>query len=110
ESVKRILSMEWFTDAERKKYGRDPIVTFDGVCYHLSSRWRAAWTGSADFRTYAMDVLETGLHLSEHRFDYADSLIIGERYTRKDVCRLLNWQRNEQSTMYGYKVDRESNT
>ena len=109
-SVKRILTLEWFTDAERTKYGSEPLVTFDGACYHLSPRWQAAWTAFESFRAYALDVIETGLYLSENRFGFVDSLQVGERYTRKDVCRLLNWQRNEQATMYGYKVDRESHT
>jgi hypothetical protein len=32
------------------------------------------------------------------------------RYSRKDVCRLLNWENNQQSTMYGYKIDRATQT
>jgi hypothetical protein len=35
---------------------------------------------------------------------------VGQRYSRKDACRLLNWKSNEQSTIYGYKVDFVSNT
>lgn len=108
-SVRRIFSLEWFTKAERRKYGDAPLITFDGRCFHLSERWRAAWD-SAVFRRFATDALITGLYLAEQRHQFADQLIIGNRYTRKDVCRILNWQRNEQSTMYGYKVDRDSGT
>jgi hypothetical protein len=110
QSVERILDLEWFTDSERKKYGTEPLVAFDGTCYHLSPRWRSAWRGSATFHKYVLDVIATGLHLAELRYNFADNLIIGERYTRKDVCRLLNWRKNEQATMYGYKVDAHSNT
>jgi len=110
ESVRRILALEWFTDAERRKYGNDPIVEFDGICFHLGKRWQAAWTDQQVFAPYALDAINTGLYLSRHRYNHADTLIVGERYTRKDVCRLLNWQRNEQATMYGYKVDRDTNT
>lgn len=109
-SVERILTFEWFTDLERKKYGTQPLVTFDGNCYHLAVRWCAAWESGDDFRRFAVDVVETGLKLSQTRYHLADDLIVGERYTRKDVCRMLNWSKNEQSTMYGYKVDRESGT
>ncbi len=109
-SVERVLSLEWFTDSERKKYGGRPLVAFDGTCFHLGARWRTAWDCPDDFRSFASDVIRTGLEISSARFGGADSLVVGERYTRKDVCRLLNWQKNEQSTVYGYKVDRDSNT
>ncbi len=110
KSVERILNLEWFTESERKRYNNAPLVTFDGACFHLSAHWRDAWLSSPTFRRYAMDAIETGLYIAEHRWEFVDQLIVGARYTRKDVCRLLNWQRNEQSTMYGYKVDRESGT
>lgn len=110
KSVERVLSLEWFTESERKKYGSQPLVTFDGKCYHLAERWRSAWESASSFGPFAQDVVDAGLLVSSSRYDSASSLIVGERYTRKDVCRLLNWSQNEYSTIYGYKVDRESGT
>lgn len=109
-SIGRVLSFEWFTDSERKKYGPQGLVAFDGRCYHLSARWREAQESNSAFSAFALDVVEAGLRLSQARYDGSGGLIVGERYTRKDVCRLLNWRNNEYSTMYGYKVDRESGT
>lgn len=37
----------------------------------------------------------------EHDENY---LVLYQKYSRKDVCRLLNWQKDESSTMYGYKI------
>ena len=31
-------------------------------------------------------------------------MTIGEKYSRKDAVRLLNWDKDESSTVYGYKV------
>lgn len=31
-------------------------------------------------------------------------LTLYEKYTRKDVCKLLNWKNDESSTIYGYKT------
>lgn len=109
-SVERVLSLEWFTDSERKKYGPGPLVSFDGRCFHLSARWHAASDTDGVFGEFARDVVEAGLVLSQTRYASAGELVVGERYTRKDVCRLLSWTRNEYSTIYGYKVDRESGT
>jgi hypothetical protein len=33
-----------------------------------------------------------------------DNLVLYQKYSRKDVCRLLNWERDDSSTMYGYKI------
>ncbi|KYC65510.1 hypothetical protein B4100_1981 [Heyndrickxia coagulans] len=36
-------------------------------------------------------------------YECGRALKLYEKYTRKDVCRLLNWSNDEHSTMYGYK-------
>ncbi len=33
-----------------------------------------------------------------------NGMVLYEKYTRKDVCRLLNWEKDESSTMYGYRI------
>ena len=33
-----------------------------------------------------------------------DNLVLYEKYSRKDVCRLLNWERDDSSTVYGYRI------
>lgn len=110
ESVERVLNLQWFTASERKKYGSQPIVRFDGTCYHLAPRWCAAWAASPTFREFALDVIAAGLQLSRDRYGFASGLVRGERYSRKDMCRLLNWQQNEEGTVFGYKVDKGSST
>src|SRR5690625_5289608 len=69
ESVRRILALEWFTDAERAKYGSDPIVEFDGSCYRLGKRWQAAWEDQQVFAPYAQDALNTGLSAGPLKLD-----------------------------------------
>lgn len=62
------------------------------------------------FNDHVRDVLETGLYFARHRYKWSSELQVGQRYSRKDVCRLLNWKSNQQSTIYGYKVDFLSNS
>lgn len=31
-------------------------------------------------------------------------LALYQKYSRKDVCRILNWEKDESSTIYGYKI------
>ena len=36
---------------------------------------------------------------------YKDGLILYNKYSRKDVCRLLNWEKDISSTVYGYRTN-----
>lgn len=33
-----------------------------------------------------------------------DNLVLYEKYSRKDVCRILNWEHDESATIYGYRI------
>ena len=35
---------------------------------------------------------------------YRNGFILYQKYSRKDVCRILNWNKNEESTIYGYRI------
>lgn len=57
------------------------------------------------FRTALLDVIEFGLKRNRDKFtDPEDGLVLYEKYSRKDVCRLLDWERDDSSTMYGYQI------
>lgn len=108
-SVLRVLSLEFFTQAERAKYGNRAIVESNGVSYRLSAHVRSLTQGD-DFNRFYRDVIQAGIFLGRHRYDWTKKLTIGQRYSRKDFCRLMNWSSNHYSTIYGYKVDYETST
>lgn len=110
ESVRRVLSLEFFTAGERERYGAVPVIDWSEDRISLASLWLEMLQESDLFHDHVDDVIETGLFLARHRYGWTGSLQIGNRYSRKDACRLLNWSDNEYSTIYGYKVDRESNS
>ena len=33
-----------------------------------------------------------------------DNLVLYEKYSRKDICRILNWEKDDSSTIYGYRI------
>lgn len=110
ESVARFLNLEFFTDAGRERYGNRPIASFAGQRFEISQEFKAEYEGNIYFAQHIDDVLEAGLYLNQHHYSPAGKLLAGERYSRKDVCRLLNWQANHESTMYGYKADQSTST
>lgn len=60
-----------------------------------------------DFKLFLKDVIKYSLLKYEEEYsDYYDNtnLVLYEKYSRRDVCRLLNWSNDESSTMYGYKI------
>ena len=109
ESALRIVELEFFTEAERSKYGT-PMVRRAGTELALSPELIMSYTVDSAFAAHLDDVIDTGLFLARHRYSWVGNLEVGQRYSRKDACRLLNWRKNEQSTMYGYKVDYASSS
>ena len=39
---------------------------------------------------------------------FQDGFVLYQKYSRKDVCRILNWEFNEEATVYGYKLNNNS--
>lgn len=105
----RVLSLDFHTNTEREKYGDSPLVLqgHDGRL-QLSTEAQHLLDTSAAFREHFEDCIETGLFLARHNYPWHGALAPGSTYSRKDVCRLLNWKSNEYSTIYGYKVDTNS--
>jgi mutator protein MutT len=54
---------------------------------------------------------QDNIHYSIARYDqtydflkYKSGFLRYNKYSRKDVCRILNWEDNEESTVYGYRI------
>ena len=59
------------------------------------------------FINYFKDVLNYAEKKFKKQFSidkYIDGFILYKKYSRKDVCRILNWEFNEEATVYGYKI------
>lgn len=108
-SVEGVLSLRFFTQQEITKYG-EGVVDVVGERYQLSPAFLGEWDASDDFRAHVRDAVDTGLHLARHRHGWSSGLQQGQRYSRKDVCRLLGWETNQQGVMFGYKIDAATQT
>lgn len=109
ESIERIFNFEFFTEGDQKKYG-SPLVAWSDGWITPTAEFVDLLSTSQRFSEYLTDIIETGLFLSRHRYRWGIRLEVGKKYSRKDVCRLLNWQSDQKGTMYGYKVDSYSNS
>lgn len=119
-SVERILSQEFHTGPNRKKFGEHPILSVQNRTYSFTPEFRRALDESLEvtdrdeaaqnFKFHVQDIIDTGLFIARNNGFWQGNLVVGERYSRRDVCRILNWERNNESTIYGYKVDSYTST
>lgn len=59
------------------------------------------------FKNFLMDTINYSITIFENLFNrdyYKDGLILYNKYSRKDVCRLLNWEKDLSSIVNGYKT------
>lgn len=58
------------------------------------------------FKVFVEDIVECYLMICKTRYSEHDSfeLTYYEKYSRKDFCRIYNWPKNEEATIFGYRV------
>ncbi|MCB0646624.1 MAG: DUF3427 domain-containing protein [Saprospiraceae bacterium] len=58
------------------------------------------------FITFLLDSVNYSIHTFDTSYkkeNFKNGLILYNKYSRKDVCRLLNWEKDISSTIYGYR-------
>ena len=102
----RVLNGEFFKDQDRNKYKLAENISLKEGEVQLANPLRQDLQNET-FKSYLLDLMTYGLGEYEKHFnkDYYDKGFIRyQKYSRKDVCRLLNWEKDESSTVYGYRV------
>jgi superfamily II DNA or RNA helicase/HKD family nuclease len=109
-SAVRSLTLEFNTASEVQAFASGgPAIFADGIV-RLTVSFAAAYSESESFRASVDDLVETGLAVIAERYNSSIPFTPGRQYSRKDASRLLNWQKNMYSTIYGYRVDTETKT
>ena len=108
-SAMSVLNKEFInTQSEQKKYMH--IEFFDSEKLKKESAFRAIAfynkIQKKDFLEELQNLITYGL--KKYKDTYSDhdddNLVLYEKYSRKDVCRILNWERDDSSTVYGYRI------
>lgn len=111
ESVLRVLKLTFHTASERDRYGNLALISTNSAGeITLAPELQGLLLSDTRFHEHFTDALATGLYLAQRRDNWLGTLRPGQLYSRKDACRLLNWESNEYSTIYGYKVDHVSSS
>lgn len=95
------------TQSEKKKYADINIVEYNSN--RTYSRLYSYNQGVKQLPFYQQlnDLIQLGF--LRYRDIYSENqdemgLTLYQKYSRKDVCRILNWERDDSSTVYGYKI------
>jgi superfamily II DNA or RNA helicase/HKD family nuclease len=108
KSAMNILSDKFFKDSDRKKYGNIKYLSTDESLKQISITDEfASLIQLSEYKEQLSQAIEFGL--SKYRTliksgTAVQGLVLYSKYSRKDVCKLLNWENEEASTIYGYKI------
>jgi superfamily II DNA or RNA helicase/HKD family nuclease len=105
--VANVLSLAFFSDAIRNGY-QIPLIIFNNDVFSLSKELKQL-LNNAEFKNYLIDTLEYSMYSFEkmykgHENDFVQGFVRYAKYSRKDVCRILNLTGGDSSTLYGYQI------
>ena len=105
ESAMRAICKKFLTEGELSKYSSITFVNNKGGEYFASEQFAHALLND-DFKNEILNLTKFGLRKYTDTYKNHDKygFSLYEKYSRTDVCRILNWDKDEYSTMYGYKV------
>ncbi len=101
----QVLSLKFFKNADQQKYGGMSLVDNDNQTIMISSQFKELLEDQA-YKRLVLDLIATSKAIIENEYNESvdDPFILYKKYTRKDVCKLLEWEKDVSSTMYGYTV------
>ena len=111
-SAVRILSDGFFKEKDRKVFLNIKYCLIENDNIYITEEFNNLLSCD-EYKKQVVDILNVSK--SEYENHYLknrrpNDLALYEKYTRQDVCRLLNWKEDEQSTLMGYRVDSNTGT
>lgn len=101
-----LLKMGFFKAADVNKYGNMELVAENDGNIILTTEF-SELLKNEEFVHYLEDVLayaEYNFMSTYDRNNFYGGLKLYENYSRKDVCRILNWKKDESAIVFGYRV------
>jgi len=105
-SSMRNLNCEFNKSQEINKYFNPMSINIENSKISLNDKLKEALEKPL-FKTYLEDIIcysKTIFSLAYIKENYINGFLLYQKYSRKDVCRILNWEKDEASTVYGYRI------
>ena len=113
ENVVNMMTNEFPTSAAKKTYSQCVFLEKEGSDYSMSQSF-GEMLKNEDFYNILEEPIDFGISRYKENFSmrYQDTdLVLYQKYTYEDACRLLNWERNEVPlNIGGYKYDKKTKT
>lgn len=113
ENVVNVMTNEFPTSAAKRTYTQYVFIEKEEEDYGISKSFEAMLQ-NPDFYQVLKEVVNFGIARYQKNYSghYQDTeLVLYEKYTYEDVCRLLKWERNEVPlNIGGYKYNKKTKT
>ena len=113
ENIVNVMTNEFPAGSGKKTYSQCVLIEQEASDYVPKATF-AKMLQNDDFYEIIQELVEFGI--SRYERDYSDTyensdLVLYQKYTYEDVCRLLNWEQNEVPlNIGGYKFDKKTKT
>lgn len=108
DSAIRMLNLDFVTGTDATKFADIELVSSLESKSGMLKRSLAfiEKLGNLRFREELENLVKYGMMRYKDMYSKHDenNLVLYGKYSRKDVCRLMNWEKDESSTMYGYRI------
>ena len=98
-SVENVLSLNFFVENDRKKFGSKEIVLLKDGIYRFNDELQQSLLDEY-FKQYFTTLLDCAF-IKNEKYRKDSPFTLYEKYSRREVCRLLNWDKNEEGTLNG---------
>lgn len=106
KSAVNFINGHFHVQQDRSKYMNRNLIEIEDSklekTEYLSSLLR-----NISFKHFSEDAIEYGINYYDDKYDYKNfnqGFVLYQKYSRKDVCRILNWDKDEAATVYGYRI------
>ena len=113
ENIVNVMTNEFPAGSGKKTYAQCVFIEKDASDYKPTESFMEMLKND-DFYNILKELVEFGI--SRYERDYSEcyensDLVLYQKYTYEDVCRLLNWEQNEVPlNIGGYKFDKKTKT
>lgn len=97
--IENVFSLQFFVDVDKKKFGQKPVIIKMDSHYRFNEELELSLQDS-NFKQYFMDLLACAF-IKNANYDNHEPFKLYEKYSRREVCRLLDWDKNEEGTLNG---------
>ncbi len=109
-SACRVLNKDFInTQSERNKYSNVEFINLSDDRVMIANGFKKKLKRS-EFKNEVELLLQYGLKKYKDLYSEHDknNLVLYQKYSRKDACRILNWDKDEHSTVYGYRIKHDT--